>query len=242
MMLLRAGRMRLAAAAGGDRARSACQHDVRRGFAHRAGDHADHAGGVRAAASEMAHQPHDFCRGGGASSVLAWAASPQLQWTTTTFPGLPDLQGTESTDLDRGAAGILAEIAAVHRRGAGHRARHRIDARAVRAGRDRSQGAGRRPGRQQSAQSDPARRDPVGRDRRDRALRDLVAASVAVSRRRSGRMDRPDGGGAEYLTSLFNSHLFDFHEGWMYVLGVGVAGGMVLAARRNAETAASHPP
>jgi O-antigen ligase len=35
-------------------------------------------------------------------------------------------------------------------------------------------------------------------------------------------------------TSLFNSHLFDFHEGWMYVLGVGVAGGMVLGARRDA--------
>ena len=33
------------------------------------------------------------------------------------------------------------------------------------------------------------------------------------------------------LTSLFNSHLFDFHEGWMYVLGVGIAGGMVLKAR-----------
>ena len=33
------------------------------------------------------------------------------------------------------------------------------------------------------------------------------------------------------LTSLFNSHLFDFHEGWMYVLGVGVAGGMVLGER-----------
>jgi O-antigen ligase len=30
------------------------------------------------------------------------------------------------------------------------------------------------------------------------------------------------------FTSLFNSHLFDFHEGSMYVLGVGVAGGMVL--------------
>jgi O-antigen ligase len=29
-------------------------------------------------------------------------------------------------------------------------------------------------------------------------------------------------------TSLFNSHIFDFHEGWMYVLGVGIAGGMVL--------------
>jgi hypothetical protein len=36
------------------------------------------------------------------------------------------------------------------------------------------------------------------------------------------------------FTSLFNSHLFDFHEGWMYVLGVGVAGGMVLRARRAA--------
>jgi O-antigen ligase len=35
------------------------------------------------------------------------------------------------------------------------------------------------------------------------------------------------------FTSLFNSHLFDFHEGWMYVLGVGVAGGMVLGARRQ---------
>ena len=28
-------------------------------------------------------------------------------------------------------------------------------------------------------------------------------------------------------SSMLNSHLFDFHEGWMYVLGVGVAGGMV---------------
>ena len=35
------------------------------------------------------------------------------------------------------------------------------------------------------------------------------------------------------FTSLFNSHIFDFHEGWMYVLGVGVAGGMTLAAKRR---------
>jgi O-antigen ligase len=35
------------------------------------------------------------------------------------------------------------------------------------------------------------------------------------------------------FTSLFNSHLFDFHEGWMYVLGVGVAGGMVLKESSN---------
>ena len=33
------------------------------------------------------------------------------------------------------------------------------------------------------------------------------------------------------FTSLFNSHIFDFHEGWMYVLGVGVAGGMMLRQR-----------
>jgi O-antigen ligase len=32
------------------------------------------------------------------------------------------------------------------------------------------------------------------------------------------------------FTSLFNSHLFDFHEGWMYMLGVGIAGGMTLKA------------
>jgi O-antigen ligase len=39
------------------------------------------------------------------------------------------------------------------------------------------------------------------------------------------------------FTSLFNSHIFDFHEGWMYVLGVGVAGGMTLrAARQGAST------
>jgi O-antigen ligase len=35
------------------------------------------------------------------------------------------------------------------------------------------------------------------------------------------------------FSSLFNSHIFDFHEGWMYVLGVGVAGGMIMAARQR---------
>jgi O-antigen ligase len=38
------------------------------------------------------------------------------------------------------------------------------------------------------------------------------------------------------FTSLFNSHLSDFHEGSMYVLGVGVAGGMVLKAASRAVT------
>jgi O-antigen ligase len=40
------------------------------------------------------------------------------------------------------------------------------------------------------------------------------------------------------FTSLFNSHLFDFHEGWMYVFGVGVAGGMTLAAGQRGLLAA----
>jgi O-antigen ligase len=34
------------------------------------------------------------------------------------------------------------------------------------------------------------------------------------------------------VSSLLNSHLFDFHEGWMYVLGVGVAGGVVARAKK----------
>jgi O-antigen ligase len=42
------------------------------------------------------------------------------------------------------------------------------------------------------------------------------------------------------FTSLFNSHIFDFHEGWMYVLGVGVAGGMALKAR-SAEPMPDEP-
>jgi O-antigen ligase len=44
------------------------------------------------------------------------------------------------------------------------------------------------------------------------------------------------------FTSLFNSHIFDFHEGWMYVLGVGVAGGMVLKAPAAAADAAAVSP
>lgn len=41
------------------------------------------------------------------------------------------------------------------------------------------------------------------------------------------------------VSSLFNSHLFDFTEGWIYVFGVGVVGGMVLRERDLAR--AAHP-
>jgi O-antigen ligase len=45
------------------------------------------------------------------------------------------------------------------------------------------------------------------------------------------------------FTSLFNSHIFDFNEGWMYVLGVGIAGGMVLrTGSRQAITGNAKSP
>ncbi|HEY7245077.1 MAG TPA: O-antigen ligase family protein [Xanthobacteraceae bacterium] len=37
------------------------------------------------------------------------------------------------------------------------------------------------------------------------------------------------------ISSLFNSHLFDFTQGWMYVFGVGIAGGAVLRQRASTK-------
>ena len=36
--------------------------------------------------------------------------------------------------------------------------------------------------------------------------------------------------------SLLDSHLFDSSQGWTYVLGVGVAGGMVRRLRAEAQS------
>jgi len=47
------------------------------------------------------------------------------------------------------------------------------------------------------------------------------------------------------VASLFNSHLFDFTQGWLYVFGVGVAGGIVLRERdrgMNASHSATAVP
>ncbi len=41
-----------------------------------------------------------------------------------------------------------------------------------------------------------------------------------------------------FVGSLFNSHLFDFSQGWLYVFGVGIAGGMML--RKQASVSRSH--
>ena len=40
------------------------------------------------------------------------------------------------------------------------------------------------------------------------------------------------------VSSLFNSHLFDFFHGWLYVFGVGVVGGMALRMRANTRETA----
>ena len=219
-------------AACGDRAGPAGQHAVRRGFAHRAGDHADHAGGIRAAAFEMAN--HVLSCAVGACCWRRWpgAASPQLRTDRheRSCAITSIYKETRTTDVDRVAAGILAEIAAVLCRGSRHRAWHRIDARAVRAGRDRPKSA--------------PRGQVVGNPHNQ-------TLNVAIQWGVLGvvvlyatwwlhlLLFRGEGLAAwiglmvvvqNIFTSLFNSHLFDFHEGWMYVLGVGVAGGMVLGA------------
>ena len=44
------------------------------------------------------------------------------------------------------------------------------------------------------------------------------------------------------VSSLFNSHLFDFTQGWLYVFGVGVAGGTALRGRaRRSGSHETHP-
>jgi O-antigen ligase len=43
------------------------------------------------------------------------------------------------------------------------------------------------------------------------------------------------------VSSILNSHLFDFHEGWMYVVGVGIAGGAVARARKAVSAQRPEP-
>ncbi len=44
------------------------------------------------------------------------------------------------------------------------------------------------------------------------------------------------------VSSLFNSHLFDFTQGWTYVFGVGVLGGLALRGARSPPGLAGKPP
>ncbi len=83
---------------------------------------------------------------------LAWVASPQLRIDRRVVrQGLPIVQGTERSDIDGPADGVLEEIDAVFCRSSGVRPRHRFDARAVRTGRDRRQNQRYRSSHRQSA-------------------------------------------------------------------------------------------
>ncbi|MGZ8372511.1 MAG: O-antigen ligase family protein, partial [Rhodoplanes sp.] len=44
------------------------------------------------------------------------------------------------------------------------------------------------------------------------------------------------------VSSLFNSHLFDFTQGWTYVFGVGVLGGLVMRGSRSPAALAPVSP
>lgn len=45
-----------------------------------------------------------------------------------------------------------------------------------------------------------------------------------------------------FIGSLFNSHLFDFVQGWTYVIGVGVAGGMVAQIHKQSRSSVTTDP
>ena len=100
------GRKDLAGAgAGRDRARLHRQHGVRDRFADSDGHDADHAGGVCAAAPEVANQPDDLRRVGRMAG-LAWTTSPQLQ-PRPRRPSARDYQLYKTQnmrDIDRTAA------------------------------------------------------------------------------------------------------------------------------------------
>ena len=170
-------------------------------FAHGAGDDADHAGGVRAAASAMANGHRGVVRrcvacGAGLERIAPVACDrPQSSLTDYQTPQVQVNEPTASGSRLR----VLAEIAAVLRRSAGDRPRHRLDARPVRAGRDRPRSAPRA-----EVVSNP-HNQTLNVAVQWGAIGVVVlyamwlAPSAAVSRRRSGGMDRTDGRRAEYL-------------------------------------------
>ena len=170
-------------------------------------------------------------------AAIAFAAARMgdvaaLRWTVETFvAGLSALQGAKYSDLDRHCGWNSGKSRC------GFLPRRRCSAMA----RDRPAACSSRPpsvsvGAAAEVIGNPHNqtlecRDPVGRDRHRRAVRDVAGCICCCSAARAwkawiGLLVVVQ----NIFTSLFNSHMFDFHEGWMYVLGVGIAGGMVLKA------------
>ncbi len=169
--------------------------------------------------------------------ALAWTVSPQLQATTDKFVrGLPGLQGT-STSRHRSGCGLNSG-----------RSRWRFFAEAPVIG----HGTGSTRGLFEAAATGPAvlaQGQVIGNPHNQTLNVAVQWGTVGVAILYAMWLShfclfRGEGLAAwiglmvvlqNIFSSLFNSHLFDFHEGWMYVLGVGVAGGMVLRARSGGQ-------
>jgi O-antigen ligase len=178
-----------------------------------------------------------------AVSVLAWAASPQLQWTTTTF--LRDYQIYKELNQPT-SIGVRLEF---------WQKSLRFIAEAPVIG----HGTGSTRGLFEQAATGPkvlAGGQVVGNPHNQTLYVAIQWGVLGVVVLYATwwlhlLLFRGEGLAAwiglmvvvqNIFTSLFNSHLFDFHQGWMYVLGVGVAGGMVLGARRDSGAAAPISP
>ena len=136
--LLRANKMLAGVGAGRDLARLHRQHGVRRRLADGDRYDADHAGGVCAASPETAHQPDHHWRDGRPGRACFGFTTTDLRWGPKRILRDYQLYKTEQLrDIGRASARVLAEIPAVLFRGAGHRPRDGLAARALRAGRDR---------------------------------------------------------------------------------------------------------
>ena len=162
---------------------------------------------------------------------LVWMTSPYLRQRIADV-GPPNIRGMKATRRYRRPSEYStgASRSASLPRLPCFRPRHRFDPAAVRPGSRRTDRAGRR-GRQQSAQSDPQRCRAMGTARRHLVLYGMW---LSHSCRFAAKAWRPGSDLSPWCrissAHCLNSHLFDFHEGWMYVLGVGVAGGMSLRA------------
>jgi O-antigen ligase len=167
-------------------------------------------------------------------AALAWATSPQLRWTTATF--VRDYQIYKELDQPT-SIGVRLEF---------WQKSLRFFAEAPIAG----HGTGSTRGLFEQAATGPAVLaggqvvgNPHNQTLNVAVQWGVIGVAVLYAMWLSHLLLFRGGGLVNWLgllvvvqnvsTSLFNSHLFDFHEGWMYVLGVGVAGGMTLAAGRG---------
>ena len=173
-----------------------------------------------------------------ATAVLAsivWFASPFVrERVTAIYTETAELRTAERQFVVGRAHRILEEVAPLHRQRAGLRSRHRLDRRAVRAGRQSGKGA-----------SAIGSANPHNQTFAVGIQLGLVGMALLWAMWIAHLLLFRGGGlvawiglvvvASNIVGSLFNSFIFDFTEGWIYVFGVGVAAGMV---RRPSDAAA----